>query len=75
MKIKTGRSHCYIIGAYAPVEGKAEETGTFYKQLQESLNTAGRKESYNSCRRTECQDWDYGNTKINRTPWRKNNKY
>jgi exonuclease III len=35
IKIKT-RSHCYIIGEYAPVEGKTEETGTFYKQLQET---------------------------------------
>jgi hypothetical protein len=44
IKIKTGRSHCYIIGAYAPVEGKAEKTETFYEQLQESLNTAGRND-------------------------------
>jgi hypothetical protein len=44
IKIKTGRSHCYIIGACAPVEVKAEKTETFYKQLQENLSTAGRND-------------------------------
>jgi exonuclease III len=41
MNGKTGRSHCYIIGAYSPTEGKVEETETFYKQCQESFYTAG----------------------------------
>jgi hypothetical protein len=31
VKVKTGKSHCCIIGAYAPVEEKTEEIENIHK--------------------------------------------
>ena len=44
LKLKTGRSHCNIIGVYAPVGGKSKETETFYELLQGQVNAGGKND-------------------------------
>ena len=44
VKIKSGRSHYYIIGAYAPNEGQTQETEEFYLELQNCINKAGKND-------------------------------
>jgi hypothetical protein len=45
LKLRTGRSDYYIVGVYAPVEGKTKET-EFYRQL-ETINKAGKSDCHN----------------------------
>jgi hypothetical protein len=44
LKLGTGRSHCYIVGVYSPVEGKSKETEEFYRQLHDTINKAGESD-------------------------------
>lgn len=44
LKMKTGRSNCWIIGIYAPVEGEQEKTEEFYKELQQCINKTSRND-------------------------------
>ena len=38
LKIKYGRGHIIVIGAYAPVEGEADETVDFYNRIQKIID-------------------------------------
>ena len=44
LQMKTGRSNCWIIGIYAPVEGEQEKTEKFYKTLQQCVNKTGKND-------------------------------
>lgn len=44
LKFRTGRSHCNIIGVYAPSDGNKEEIQRFYKELQDSIDKVGKND-------------------------------
>lgn len=41
-RLKISRGHLTIIGAYAPEEGKTEETELFYEELQKQINNISK---------------------------------
>jgi len=43
--LETNRGHIIIIGVYAPEEGREEETGHFYKQLQKEVDKYSKSDS------------------------------
>ena len=43
-KIKVLNRNFAIVGVYAPVEGKEQDTGEFYRELQQSIDKSPKKE-------------------------------
>jgi hypothetical protein len=44
LKLRTGRSHCLIIGVYDPLQSQIKVNEKFYTQLQKCTETAGKKD-------------------------------
>ena len=44
-RVKVLNVNFTIVGAYAPVQGKEQDTGEFYRELQQSMDKIPKKEN------------------------------